>query len=226
MAHMRSVHNEVRERLSVPTGRLPKRRRQQLRRFASGLVPLGQLQLFSRRQWKVAVEAYIVALVLIGAFGETLPGASIGRVVPLSWWNWVTLALSPPLIALIVATFVPGGQARRARRRAKVQTGVGGFASGVAMACPVCNPIAIAIFGAGGVLSFLAPYRGAIAGASIVFLAFTLVLRLRTSTSCPVMLSPSPEGSVASAPPGTPVLSSTARPSGGAGGPMLFSSPS
>ena len=51
--------------------------------------------------------------------GETLPGASIGRVVPLSWWNWVTLALSPPLIALIVATFVPGGQSRWARRRAR-----------------------------------------------------------------------------------------------------------
>ena len=153
---------------------------------SASVVPLGQLRLFSHRQWKVAAKAYVVALVLIGVAGETLPGASAGRVVPVSWWNWVTLVVSPPLIALIVATFVPEGQLRWVRRRDKVQTGLGGFAGAVAMACPVCNPIAIPIFGAAGVLSFLAPFRGAIAGASIVLLAFTLVLRLRTATSCRV----------------------------------------
>lgn len=202
-----SIHADARarQRAEAAAGQLPKRPRRQLHRSASSLVPVGQVALFSRRQWKVAAEAYIVALILIGVFGETLPGASIGRVVPLSWWNWVTLALSPPLIALIVATFVPGGQSRWARRRAKAQTVVGGFASGVAMACPVCNPFAIAIFGAGGVLTFLAPYRGVIAGASIVFLALTLVLRLRTSTNCRVMLDPSPEGTAGSTPPENPM---------------------
>ena len=143
-----------------------------------------QMAMWSRRQWKVAGWSYLVALLLMGVAGETLPGASAGRVVPVQWWNYVTLVLSPPLIALIAATFVPPGQPRKGRRWAKTGTGVGGAAGTLAMACPVCNPLAIPLFGAAGVLSFLAPYRGLIALLSIVLLAVTLLVRLRTTRSC------------------------------------------
>ena len=147
-------------------------------------VAVQQLATFSRRQWKVAGWSYLAALLIMGAVGETLPGASAGRIVPVQWWNYVTLVLSPPLIALIAATFVPPGQPRRGRRWAKSGTGVGGAAGTIAMACPVCNPLAIPIFGAAGVLSFLAPYRGFIALLSIVLLAVTLLIRLRTTGAC------------------------------------------
>ena len=149
-----------------------------------GGLPAGQLAAWSRRQWKVAGWSYVAALLIMGAAGETLPGASAGRVVPIRWWNYVTLILSPPLIALIVATFVPPGQPRRGRRWAKAGTGVSGATGTLAMACPVCNPLAIPVFGAAGVLSFLAPYRGVIALLSVAFLALTLVLSLRTTQAC------------------------------------------
>ena len=147
-------------------------------------VAVQQLASFSRRQWKVAGWTYLAALLIMGVAGETLPGASAGRVVPIQWWNYVTLVLSPPLIALIAATFVPPGQPRKARRLAKTGTGVAGATGTLAMACPVCNPLAIPIFGAAGVLSFLAPYRGLIALLSIALLALTLLLRLRTTRTC------------------------------------------
>jgi hypothetical protein len=70
--------------------------------------------------------------------------------------------------------------------------GAGGVVGTVAMACPVCNPIAIPVFGAAGVLSFLAPYRGVIALASVAFLALTLALRLRATRTC--QLAPRPPG--------------------------------
>ncbi len=54
------------------------------------------------------------------------------------------------------------------------------------MACPVCNPLAIPLFGSAGVLSFLAPERGVIALLSVALLALTLLLRLRTARSCQV----------------------------------------
>ena len=149
-----------------------------------GLAPVRQLATWPRRQWKVAGWAYLAALLIMGVAGETLPGASAGRVVPIQSWNYVTLILSPPLIALIVATFVPPGQPRSARRWGKAGTGVGGAAGTLAMACPVCNPLAIPIFGAAGVLSFLAPYRGLIALLSIALLALTLLLRLRATRTC------------------------------------------
>jgi hypothetical protein len=155
-------------------------------------APIQQLAMWSRRQWKVAGWSYLAALLIMGVAGETLPGASIGRVVPIQWWNYVALALSPPLIALIVATFVPSGQPRRSRRWGKAGTGAGGAAGTLAMACPVCNPLAIPIFGAAGVLSFLAPYRGVIALASIALLALTLLLRLRTTRACQLTPPPGP----------------------------------
>lgn len=60
------------------------------------------------------------------------------------------------------------------------------------MACPVCNPLAIPLFGAAGVLSFLAPERGLIALLSIALLAVTLVLRLRTTQACQLTNTPEP----------------------------------
>lgn len=143
-----------------------------------------QLRTWSGRQWKVAGWSYVGALLVMGTVGETLPGAQTGRVVPVQWWNYVTLALSPPLIALIAATFVSSGQPKKARRRQGAGATLGGAAGTLAMACPACNPLAIPLFGAAGLLSFLAPERGLIALLSVVLLAVTLLLRLRTTQAC------------------------------------------
>jgi len=126
----------------------------------------------------------LAAFLLMGVIGETLPGASVGRKVPIEWWNYVTLALAPVLIALIAGTFVTEGDSKRARRAGKTGTGAGATVGTLAMACPVCSPLAIPLFGASGVLSFLAPERGLIALASIALLLVTLLLRLRTTRSC------------------------------------------
>jgi hypothetical protein len=140
--------------------------------------------MWSSRQWKVAGWAYLTSLLVMGVLGETLPVASEGRVVSVEWWNYVTLAMSPPLIALIVATFVPDRQPKGSRLRGATGAGMGGVLGTVAMACPVCNPIAIPLFGAAGVLSFLAPDRGLIALLSIALLAVTLAVRLRATRAC------------------------------------------
>ncbi|WP_203918822.1 hypothetical protein [Rugosimonospora africana] len=145
-----------------------------------------QLGTWNRAQWKVARRTYLVALLLMGIVGETLPGASYGRIVPLEWWNWVTIAVAPVLIALIAATFVTEGGPKRSRRTAKASAGTGATIGTLAMACPACNPLAIALFGGSGVLSFLAPERGLIALLSVVLLLVTLVLRLRTVQACTV----------------------------------------
>ena len=100
-------------------------------------VAVQQVAAFSRRQWNVAGSSYLAALLIMGVAGETLPGASVGRVVPVQWWNYVTLVLSPPLIALIAATFVPPGQPKKGRRWAKTGTGVGGAAGTLAMAAVI-----------------------------------------------------------------------------------------
>lgn len=144
-----------------------------------------KLRGFSRRQWQVAATTSSAAFLLMGVVGETLPGASIGREVPVEWWNYATLVLSPLLIGLIAATFVDEGPRANARvGGAKAGAGVGGLIGTVAMACPACSPLAIPLFGTAGLLSFLAPDRGLVALLSVLLLATTLALRLRAADAC------------------------------------------
>jgi hypothetical protein len=145
-----------------------------------------QLRSWSSRQWRVAGRWTLGSFLVMGSVGETLPGASWGRAVPVQWWNYVTLVFSPVLIGLCVATFV-GGEPRISPLRHITGAGLGGMAGTVAMACPVCNPLAIPIFGTAGLLSFLAPERGLVALLSVLLLGVTLVLRLRAVGSCQVV---------------------------------------
>lgn len=137
-----------------------------------------------RAQWRVAGTATVLAAFAIGEVGQTLPWTSGGRLVKVEWWNYVTLILSAGLIGLIAGTFTTPGQARRSRVGGAAGTGLAGSTAAVVMACPVCSPIALFLFGSGAVLSFLVPYRAAIAFVSLGVLAVTLVLRLRTAALC------------------------------------------
>jgi len=146
-----------------------------------------QLRWWSTPQRVVAAVVFVVAFVVIGEVGQTLPPENAGRTYPVEWWNWVTLAVSAALLGLIVATFVrPGGR----RALAGAGSGSAGTIAAIVMACPVCSPLAIPLLGTGGLLAFLVPDRGWIALASIVLLALTLLLRLRAASSCAVSLPP------------------------------------
>lgn len=156
----------------------------------SRLLPPGiflQLRWWSRRQWIVAAVVTVLAFVVIGEIGETLPNASHGRSYPVEWWNYATLALSAVLIGLTAGTFV-------VRTGHRVATGAGSGAAGtvaaIAMACPVCSPLAIPLLGVGGALSFLTPLRGVISLVSVAVLAVSLLLRLRASTRCAAQPAP------------------------------------
>ena len=123
----------------------------------------------------------MLAFVVIGEVGQTLPPTDFERIYPVEWWNWATLFVSAALIGLIVATFtVPGGR----RAAAGASSGAGGVVAAIAMACPVCSPLVIPLLGTGGLLAVLTPDRAWLALASIVLLAATLLLRLRAGNTC------------------------------------------
>jgi hypothetical protein len=144
---------------------------------------------WSARQRGVAVGVFVVAFVLLGEIGQTLPPESEGRTYPVEWWNWVTLPVSAVLMGMIAATFVVQG-GRRAL--AGAGTGGAGTVAAMVMACPVCSPLAIPLLGTSGLLAFLVPERGLIALVSVAMLALTLLLRLRASTTCAVNPTPAP----------------------------------
>ena len=146
---------------------------------------IAEVRGFSSRQRQVGTTVGAAAFLLMGVVGETLPGASIGRAVPVEWWNYATLILSPLLIGLIAATFAQDTEPKVTRLDGtKAGAGIGGLVGTVAMACPACSPLAIPLFGTAGVLSFMAPERGLIALLSVVLLAATLSLRVGGSRVC------------------------------------------
>ena len=153
--------------------------------LATPAAIFAELRAFSGRQWQTAAVTSGAVFLLMGIAGETLPGASVGRTVPVEWWNYVTLVLSPVLVGLIAATFVADRQPKgRQFGGAKAGAGIGAIVGTVAMACPACSPLAIPLFGAAGLLSFLAPERGLIALLSIILLAIALTLRLSSARTC------------------------------------------
>lgn len=167
------------------------------------LVPPGtfrQLRMWTGRQWVVAAAVALAALVVIGEVGQTLPNTAHGRTYPVEWWNYLTLILSSGLLGLTAATFVVRSGHRVA---AGVGSGAAGSIAAIAMACPVCSPLAIPLLGAGGALSFLTPHRGLISLLSVVMLLVTLLLRLRASTRCGVAAAPRQSAAAAPVPPRT-----------------------
>ena len=163
----------TRPRTRAPAGRPPLL-------SAATLLPL---RWWSARQWRVAGAGFVLAFLVIGEVGETLPPTDTGRVYPVQWWNWVTLIVTAALIGLIAATFIqPGGR----RALAGAGSGSAGTVAAIVMACPVCSPLAIPLLGTGGLIAFLVPGRGWIALASILLLAATLLLRLRAAGTCAV----------------------------------------
>lgn len=154
-------------------------------RLATPGAMFAELRGFSRRRWRVGALVSGVAFLSMGIVGETLPGASWGRVVPVQWWNYLTLILSPLLIGLIAATYVADDRPQTSRLGgAKTGAGIGAVVGTVAMACPACSPLAIPLFGAAGLLSFLAPERGLIALLSVGLLVLALALRLGAVRVC------------------------------------------
>ena len=158
---------------------------------------LTQPRWWSPGQWRISAAVFVLAFLIIGEVGQTLPPESEGRTYPVEWWNWATLVASAALIGLIAATFaVPGGR----RGLAGAGSGSAGTAAAIVMACPVCSPLAIPLLGGGGLLAFLTPARGWLALASVVLLVLTLLLRLRASTTCAVNLGALGAGSASPGP--------------------------
>lgn len=148
---------------------------------------LAEFRTWSPGQWRATAIAAVVSFLVMGVAGETLPGASYGRIVPVEWWNYLTLLVSPLLIGLIVGSYADASGIGGRFGGAKSGAGAGALIGTAAMACPACSPLAIPLFGAAGVLSFLAPERWLIALLSVLLLLAVLVIRLRSRRVCAVV---------------------------------------
>ncbi|MDQ3669057.1 MAG: hypothetical protein M3377_02085 [Actinomycetota bacterium] len=59
----------------------------------------------------------------------------------------------------------------------------------LAVGCPICNKLVVAMLGAGGALSYFGPVQPALGMLGVVLLAATLVVRLRRLAACSTQMT-------------------------------------
>ena len=134
--------------------------------------------------WLRAVPYAIVAALLIGIPADLIDTPIFGRPVPTRPIDYVILAITASLIGLIFAIRVP----RDSAADEDTKPIWGGFASFLAVGCPVCNQAVVALVGTSGALSWWAPVQPILGFFAIGLLVYALNRRLDTYqlTSCPI----------------------------------------
>lgn len=143
------------------------------------------LRTFRALNWLVAVIATGLAIVAIGIPTHIIPNDWFVRMTPVRLQDYIIWAISAPLIGLTVGSFVVRGAA--SSENGKLASG--GIFSFLAVGCPICNKIVVFLIGTSGALTFYGPLQLYLGMASVLLLAWALVLRARAiSAGCPVPL--------------------------------------
>lgn len=132
------------------------------------------------RFWLTASVATLASLAILGIPTAVIPNPWFMRMTPTEPFNVATMLLSAPLMGLLIATYlarVPGSVEVSGGRSGRAT--VGGVAAYLAIGCPICNKIIVAVLGVSGALNIFAPIQPVIGAMSVVLLSVTLVWRLR-----------------------------------------------
>lgn len=135
--------------------------------------------------WLRALPIALVAAVVIAVPTSLIDTGIFYRPIPPKGLDYVILAITALLIGLIFA-IRPEPSDESVRQEARSLGG--GFVSLLAVGCPVCNHIVVALVGTSGALSWWAPVQPIVGVLAIGLLLWTLRMRLRTYelTSCPL----------------------------------------
>ena len=138
-----------------------------------------------RRTWLLLWPIAALAALAIAIPADLLDNPIFGRPIPPKPIDYVILAVTSLLIGLILAI---RPEPTEASERQETRTMVGGFVSFLAVGCPVCNQLVVALVGTSGALGWWAPVQPIVGLAAVGLLVYTLRLRLRTYrlTACPL----------------------------------------
>ena len=140
---------------------------------------------FTPGAWVATFLAGFGALVLIGGTTAIFQNDLFQRMTPVRPQDYVIWLITGLLVGLIAGTFVLSSAGEQAGKAV-----AGGFFADVAVGCPVCNKVVVAVIGSSGALTFFGPLQIFIGIGSLALLAVALLLRARTLTGvCPLPLA-------------------------------------
>lgn len=135
-----------------------------------------------RRFWTAAAVGTLLALLVLGVPTAVIPNPFFVRMTPTEPVNLVVWLITAPLMGALLATYLSRGHIAAGdvhEDAGSVRTSVGGIAAYLAIGCPICNKVIVAVLGVSGALNVFAPLQPIIGAASVALLAATLAWRLR-----------------------------------------------
>ena len=146
------------------------------------LAGLGALE---RMTWARAIPLAVAAWLAIAIPADLVDNPIFARPIAPRPIDYVVLSATAGLIGLILAIRPNTGDSSERQERRTLWSG---FASFLAVGCPVCNQAVVALVGTSGALSWWAPIQPVVGMIAVILLVFTLRERLGTYqlTSCPI----------------------------------------
>ena len=131
------------------------------------------LRSLPRDTWIRALGYGAVAAVAIGIPSDLVPNPIFGRPVPPRTIDYVIWPITALLMGLVLAI-------RRGPTPDDARPMWAGFMSFLAVGCPTCNQVVVALVGTSGALSWWAPVQPIVGAAAIGLLLWALRKRLNT----------------------------------------------
>lgn len=149
---------------------------------AGGVFDLERLRAtLGPRFWIVAALGTLVSLMILGVPSAVIPNPLFIRMTPTEPFNVAVWLQSAPLAGLLLATYLArdGSRADVHADAGTRRLTLGGVGAYLAIGCPICNKVIVAVLGVSGALDVFAPVQPLIGAASVALLAATLFWRLR-----------------------------------------------
>ena len=135
------------------------------------------------RRWVAAVLGAGFTAAVVGLPTALVPSSLFTRMTPVTWWSWPVWTITAVLGGLVAATYVRPADV--GGRGGGAGTG-GGLLSALAVGCPVCNKLIVAVLGVTGAVQWWAPVQPLLGVASVGLLAWALRIRLGAERACRV----------------------------------------
>jgi hypothetical protein len=135
------------------------------------------------RFWLQAAGWATVVGLAIGIPTVLVPNSFFRRMTPVRPWDVAVWVFAAALVGMtLAARKLPGARHCRIEGRA---LGGGGLTY-LAVGCPICNKIVVALLGVSGALSYFAPIQPILGAMGLVLIVVSLRAALRAAESQPV----------------------------------------
>jgi len=120
------------------------------------------------------------AVAVIAVPTRLVPNDYFRRMTPTRPLDYVLLVLTAPLVGMTASIAL-----RRRDGREKAAAG-SAFVTTLAVGCPICNRVVVALLGVSGALSIWAPLQPLLGFSAIAVLLYTLRRQLSSDAACAV----------------------------------------